>query len=51
MSSIGVPSWFEESIIETALPAPDNAVASTEPPKVAVRSVHELSIDYGILFG
>ena len=26
MSSIGVPSWFEEFITETALPAPDNAV-------------------------
>jgi len=45
------PSGFEEFIIATAIPAPDNAVAPTEPPAVAVRNVHELAADYGILFG
>jgi hypothetical protein len=35
----------------TAVPAPDNAVAPTEPPAVAVRNVHELAANYGILFG
>ena len=28
----------------------DNAVAPTEPPAVAIRNVHELAADYGILF-
>jgi len=45
------PSGFEEFIMTTAVPAPDNAVAPTEPPAVAVRNVHELATDYGILFG
>jgi quercetin dioxygenase-like cupin family protein len=45
------PSGFEEFIMATAVPAPDNAVAPTEPPAVAVRNVHELAADYGILFG
>jgi len=45
------PSGFEEFIMATAVPAPDNAVAPTEPPAVAVRNVHELATDYGILFG
>jgi len=45
------PSGFEEFIMATALPAPDNAVAPTEPPAVAVRNVHELAADYGIVFG
>jgi quercetin dioxygenase-like cupin family protein len=45
------PSGFEEFISVTAVPAPDNAVAPTEPPKVAVQKVHELAAKYGILFG
>jgi len=45
------PSGFEEFIMATAVPAPDNAVAPTEPPTIAVRNVHELAADYGILFG
>src|SRR5215831_3301444 len=35
------PSGFEEFIMATAVPAPDNAVAPTEPPAAAVRNVHE----------
>jgi oxalate decarboxylase/phosphoglucose isomerase-like protein (cupin superfamily) len=45
------PSGFEEFIMATAVPAPDNAAAPTEPPAVAVRNVLELAADYGILFG
>jgi len=45
------PSGFEEFIMATAVPAPDNAVAPTEPPAIAVRNVHELAAEYGILFG
>jgi len=45
------PSGFEEFLKETAIPAPDDAVAPTKPPAVAVRNVHELATDYGILFG
>jgi quercetin dioxygenase-like cupin family protein len=45
------PSGFEEFITATAVPAPDNAVAPMEPPKVAVQKVHELAAKYGILFG
>ena len=45
------PSGFEEFIMATAVPAPDNAVAPTEPPAVAVQNVHKLAADYGILFG
>ena len=45
------PSGFEEFIMATALPAPDNAVAPTEPPGVAVRNVQDLAADYGIVFG
>lgn len=45
------PSGFEEFITATAVPAPDNAVAPTKPPAVAVRNVHELAADYGIIFG
>jgi quercetin dioxygenase-like cupin family protein len=50
------PSGFEEFIMATALPAPDNAVAPTEPqlqvgdPSVAVQNVHKLAADFGILF-
>jgi quercetin dioxygenase-like cupin family protein len=45
------PSGFEEFLKATSVPAPDNAVAPTEPPSVAVRNVFELAADYGIQFG
>ena len=51
------PSGFEEFIMATALPAPDNAVAPTErqlqveDPSIAVQNVHRLATGYGILFG
>ena len=45
------PSGFEEFIMATAVPAPDNAIAPTEPPAVAVENVHKLATDYGIIFG
>jgi hypothetical protein len=35
----------------TAVPAPANAIAPTEPPAVAVENVHKLAINYGIIFG
>ena len=45
------PSGFEEFIMATAVPAPDNAIAPTAPPAVAVENVHKLATDFGILFG
>src|SRR5262245_12796540 len=45
------PSGFEEFLKATSVPAPDNAVATTEPPPVAVQNVFELASDYGIQFG
>src|SRR6266478_1790767 len=45
------PAGFEEFLKATAVPAPDNAVAPTEPPAIPVRNVHELAADYGIRFG
>ena len=45
------PSGFEGFLEATAVPAPDNAVAPTEPPAAAIRNVHELTGEYGILFG
>jgi quercetin dioxygenase-like cupin family protein len=45
------PSGFEGFLEATAVPAPENAVASTEPPAAAIRNVHELAVEYGILFG
>ena len=51
------PSGFEEFVMATALPAPDNAVAPTErqlqaeDPAIAIQNVHKLAADYGILFG
>src|SRR5262247_4143889 len=45
------PSGFEEFMMATAVPAPDNAVAPTKPPAVAVENVHKLATDYGIIFG
>jgi len=45
------PSGFEEFIMATAVPAPADAVAPTEPPAVAVENVHNLATSFGILFG
>lgn len=45
------PAGFEEFPKATSVPAPDNAVAPTEPPVVAVRNVFELAAEYGIRFG
>jgi quercetin dioxygenase-like cupin family protein len=51
------PSGFEEFVMATALPAPDNAAAPTEPQlqgdalAIAIQNVHRLASDYGILFG
>ena len=45
------PSGFERFLEATAVPAPDNAVAPTGPPAAAIRNVHELAGEYGILFG
>jgi quercetin dioxygenase-like cupin family protein len=51
------PSGFEEFIMATALPAPDNAVAPTErqlqvgDPSLAIQNVRKLASEYGILFG
>src|SRR5215469_4789150 len=45
------PSGFEGFLEATAVPAPDNAVAPTEPPAAAIRNVHELAGEYGILLG
>ena len=45
------PSGFEEFIMATAVPAPDDAVAPTDPPAVAVQNVHKLAAEYGIVFG
>jgi quercetin dioxygenase-like cupin family protein len=45
------PAGFEEFLKATSVPAPDNAVAPTEPPAVAVRNVFELAAEYGIRFG
>src|SRR5262245_66109335 len=44
------PSGFEEFLKATAVPAPVNAVAPTEPPAGAVRKVFQLAADLGILF-
>src|SRR5262249_50306837 len=44
------PSGFEEFLKVTSVPAPEDAVAPTEPPPVAVRNVFELAADYGIQF-
>jgi len=45
------PSGFEGFLEATGVPAPENAVAPTEPPAAAIRNVHELAAEYGILFG
>jgi hypothetical protein len=44
------PAGFEGFLGATGIPAPDNAVAPTEPAAVAIRNVHELAAEYGILF-
>jgi len=50
-------SGFEEFVMATALPAPDNAAAPTEPQlqgealAIAIQNVHRVAADYGILFG
>ncbi len=44
------PAGFEEFVRITALPAPDDAIAPTEPPAAAIRNVHELAAEYGIQF-
>ena len=44
------PAGFEGFLKATAIPAPDDAAAPTEPPAIAIRNVHELAADYGILF-
>jgi|SRR5262245_44105858 len=45
------PSGFEEFLKVTAVPAPNDAPAPTEPPSVALRNVHELAARFGIHFG
>jgi quercetin dioxygenase-like cupin family protein len=45
------PAGFEEFLKATSVPAPDNAVAPTEPPAVAVQNVFDLAARYGIRFG
>jgi quercetin dioxygenase-like cupin family protein len=45
------PSGFEGFLEATAVKAPANAVAPTKPPAMAIRNVHELATEYGILFG
>ena len=51
------PSGFEEFVMATAIPAPDNAAAPTErqlqvgDSSIAVQNVHKLATEYGILFG
>jgi quercetin dioxygenase-like cupin family protein len=45
------PAGFEEFLKATSVPAPDDAVAPTEPPAIAVRNVFELAGRYGIQFG
>jgi len=44
------PSGFEKFVMATAVPAPRDAVAPTEPPAVTVRNVLGLAVSYGILF-
>jgi hypothetical protein len=45
------PPGFEGFLKRTAVPAPNDAVAPTEPPAAAVGNVRELAAGYGILFG
>ena len=45
------PSGFEGFVMAAAVPAPDHAAAPTKPAASAVRHVHDLATEYGILFG
>ena len=45
------PPGFDEFLRVTAVPAPENADAPTEPFPVAARNVREVAADYGIFFG
>jgi quercetin dioxygenase-like cupin family protein len=45
------PSGFEGFLRATSVPAPDDALAPTEPPAIAVQNVFELASAYGIQFG
>jgi quercetin dioxygenase-like cupin family protein len=45
------PAGFEEFLKATSVPAPDDAVAPSEPPAVALQNVFELAAEYGIQFG
>jgi len=45
------PSGFEGFLRATSVSAPDDAVAPTKPPAIAVQNVFELASDYGIQFG
>ena len=45
------PAGFEEFLRLTAVAAPDNATAPTEPPAISVQNVHQLATDFGIIFG
>jgi hypothetical protein len=48
---------FEDFVMATAVPAPDDAAAPTERqlqdghPAMAIQKVHELATKYGIIFG
>jgi hypothetical protein len=44
------PAGFENFIDATAVTAPEDAPAPTEPPKVAIQNVRELAASYGIQF-
>jgi quercetin dioxygenase-like cupin family protein len=51
------PSGFEDFVMATAIPAPDNAAAPTEPQlqgeelSIAIQNVHKLAAEFGILLG
>jgi hypothetical protein len=45
------PSGFEECLKATSVPAPDDAVAPSDPPPVAVGNVFQLAANYGSQFG
>jgi quercetin dioxygenase-like cupin family protein len=51
------PSGLDEFLTATGLPAPDNAAAPSEQqllagdPSIAIRNVHTLATEYGIVFG
>ena len=45
------PSGIEDFFEAIAVPAPDDAVAPTEPPAALFQNVHALAADYGILPG